>query len=97
MLKYRRGETSIIALSIEESAVERQLIDAKTRAELRYPVYDATNVYWERVGSLIEDQNAVMKGIKSFNNPSDKSNIDDVEVSVFINQGSHDNINKNVV
>ena len=41
----RRNETSIVALSIEESAIGRQLDAAERRAELRYGVYSSVNVH----------------------------------------------------
>ena len=52
----RHNETSIVALSIEDSAIGRQLDAAEKRAELRCGDYSSNNVYWQRVDALIEDQ-----------------------------------------
>ena len=47
MLNDRRDDTTIVALSIEESAIGRQLGVAEKRAEQRCPEYDATNIHWK--------------------------------------------------
>ena len=87
MLNDRRDETTIVALSIEESAIGRQLNVAEKRAEQRCPEYNATNIYWKRVDELIEDQQSVMDRIKSFNSTVDTSN-QNTDVSKFLNQDS---------
>ena len=95
MLKDRRDETTIVALSIEESAIGRQLGVAEKRAEQRCPKYDATNVYWKQVDQLIEDQQSVMDRIRAFNTPVTTS-IQNTKVSEFMNQDSPIK-NKNVL
>jgi len=67
ILKDKREETSIVALSIEEGAIGRQLRDAERRSEMRCPEYDKENFYWKCVDKLIEDQAAAMERIRSFN------------------------------
>ena len=95
MLKDRRDETTIVALSIEESAIGRQLGVAEKRAEQRCPKYDATNVYWKQVDQLIEDQQSVMDRIRAFNTLVTTS-IQNTKVSEFMNQDSPIK-NKNVL
>ena len=62
----RQNETAIVALSIEEGAIGRQLLAAETRADSRCPVYDPNNSYWKRVDVLIAKQENVMQRISSF-------------------------------
>ena len=85
----RRNETSIVALSIEESAIGRQLDAAERRAELRCGVYSSDNVHWQRVDALIEDQQRVMERIRTFNKETcTAASLKDTEVSDFLNKGS---------
>ena len=88
MLRDKREETSIVALSIEEGAIGRQLRDAERRAEMRCPEYDKDNFYWKSVDKLIEAQFAVMERIRSFNHKSSVDKSDGVQVSDFLNQTS---------
>ena len=90
MLIDKREETLIVALSIEEGAIGRQLRDTERRAEMRCPEYDKDNFYWKCVDKLIEAQFAVMKRIRSFNHKSSVDKSDGVKVSDFLNQTSSD-------
>jgi len=81
----RRNVTSIIALSIEERAIARQLEAAEKRAVLRCHTYSKNNVHWQRVDTLIEDQQCVMDRIKSFN-IAKSAQLKDPKVSEFLNQ-----------
>ena len=97
VLQDRRDETSIVALSIEESAIGRQLRDAERRAEQRCPVYDANSSFWEKVDVLLEEQQSVMDKIKAFNNRTNdqiKETSDETSVSNFLNQPSPKAIKK---
>ena len=85
----RRNETSIVALSIEESAFGRQIDAAERRAELRCGVYSSDNVHWQKVDALIEDQQRVMERIRTFNKETcTAASLKDTEVSDFLNKGS---------
>ena len=66
MMVDRRNETSIVALSIQEAAIGRQLAAAETRAESRCPTYDDENSFWKRVDVLIKKQEDVMERISEF-------------------------------
>ena len=52
MMIDRKIETAIVALSIEETAVTKQLAMAESRAERRCPEYDSENIFWKRVDAL---------------------------------------------
>ena len=66
MMVDRQNETSIVALSIQEAAIGRQLTAAETRAESRCPIYDSKNSFWKRVDVLIKKQEDVMDRISEF-------------------------------
>ena len=66
MMVDRQNEISIVALSIQEAAIGRQLAAAETRAESRCPTYDAENSFWKRVDVLIKKQEDVMERISEF-------------------------------
>ena len=63
----RQREQSIVGFSIEEAALGRQIETAERRAAVRCPVYDPTNVHWQRVDRLIEEQDEVIQRIRDFN------------------------------
>ena len=66
MMIDRQNETSIVALSIEEAAISRQLSAAETRAETRCPIYDINNSFWKWVDTLIVKKESVMDRIGKF-------------------------------
>ena len=95
MMKDKRDETAIVALSIEESALARMLAMAEKRAEVRCPMYDENNIHWQRVDSLIEDHSCVMERIKSFNKmPTEDTSKSNVTVSDFLKEASPTKISK---
>ena len=63
----RHREATIVALSIEHSAVARQVEAAEKRATLRCPVYNKNNFYWKRTDELIEREQSVVTRIQEFN------------------------------
>ena len=78
----RQNETSIVALSIEEGAIGRQLLAAETRADSRCPVYDPNKSYWKRVDVLIAKQENVMQRISSFT--ANKTVKEDSNVDIMV-------------
>ena len=63
----RHREATIVALSIEHSAVARQVEAAEKRATLRCPVYNKNIFYWKRTDELIEREQSVVTRIQEFN------------------------------
>ena len=56
----RLRETSMVSLSIENSAITTSLTNAERRAEARCKKYDPNNVFWKKVDQLIEQQEEVV-------------------------------------
>ena len=71
MMRDRQNETSIVALSIEEAAITKQLAMAEARADRRCPEFDPNNIYWKRVDVLVEKQDDIIKRLSAFNNVKD--------------------------
>ena len=71
MMRDRKNETSIVALSIEEAAISKQLAMAEARADRRCPEFDPNNIYWKRVDVLVEKQDDIIKRLSAFNNVKD--------------------------
>ena len=67
MTKDRLKEKSIVAQSIEESALRFQITSAENRAMQRCKQYNNKNIYWKQVDNLMKDQQAVMLRIRNFN------------------------------
>ena len=65
MLDFQK-ETSIVALSIQESTIVRQIEAAKMCAQSRCIQYNAKNEFWKKVDLLNEKEEAVMEKINNF-------------------------------
>jgi hypothetical protein len=90
-LEHPKNQTLLVGLSIQESAVSRQVESAKARATTHCHKYDKNNLYWKIVDELIVKHDELVRSISKqtvalFSN-SDK-NDDCNEVSSFINQES---------
>ena len=67
VMSDRQREAAIVGFSVEEGMISRQLEQAERRAESRCPQYDATNVYWKKVDTLMEKQDGVLRRIEVYN------------------------------
>ena len=85
MMMDRQNESKIVGLSIESSAIERQLAHAEKRAEVRCPEYNPSNVHWKRVDNLLEQQDEVVKRLHKMNKTSSRTV---KKVTQFLNQFS---------
>ena len=90
-LEHQKNQTLLVGLSIQESAIARQVESAETRATTRCPNYNKNNTYWKRVDDLIAKHDELVQSISHqtvalFSNNDD--NEDDNEVSEFLNQKS---------
>lgn len=90
-LEHQKNQTLLVGLSIQESAIARQVESAEARATSRCAKYNKNNTYWKRVDELIEKHDELVKSISEktvalFSNNDDKE--DDNEVSEFLNQKS---------
>ena len=63
----RQRESALVGFFIEEGAISRQIEQAERRAESRCPEYDPNNIFWQRVDSLLEQQENVLKQMREFN------------------------------
>ena len=63
----RKHEVTMVALSLEESAMTKMVAAAERRAMQRCPDYDASNMYWARVDVMLKEQDELMKKIRNFN------------------------------
>ena len=70
----RLRETSMVSLSIENSAITTSLTNAERRAEARCKEYDPNNVFWKKVDLLIEQQEEVVKKMALLNSTPKASN-----------------------
>ena len=67
IMSDRQRESTIVAFSVEEGMISRQLEQAERRAESRCPDYDATNIFWIKVDRLMEKQEGCLKRIEEYN------------------------------
>ena len=82
-----------MGLSIQVSAIEKQIKSAERAALIRCPVYKENNVYWQRVDALMQQETNCVLMINKYNNeslteqespfPATKTH-----VSEFLNQAS---------
>ena len=84
-LMDRQRESTMVGLSIEEAALSRQIESAERRAGMRCPIYDASNVHWKRVDTLVDEQDKVLQRIRNFNENKSKP---PPTVSDFLNSAS---------
>lgn len=84
----RQSENTIVALSIEESAIAQQLDAAEKKgALLCCPEYCSSNIYWKRTDVLIERQDSIMEEIRNYNlQKSTKTKPAEHSVSDFFNE-----------
>ena len=93
-LEHQRNQTFLVGLSIQESAMSRQIESAEKRATFRCPVYDPFDIHWKIVDELIKDHSDLVKSISTktvqlFNNErDDKDNESENTVGAFLNQPS---------
>ena len=90
-LKHQMNETKIVALSIEEAAIGRQVSAAEVRAQQRCPEYDSSNDHWKRVDLLIKDHDKVIDSIRKYREAMTEEvseNEGDEVVTEFLNQKS---------
>ena len=92
--EHQRNQILLVGLSIQESAMSRQIESAEKRATIRCPVYDPNNIHWKIVDDLIKDHSDLVKSISTktvhlFNNEKDDKDDDgDNTVGAFLNQPS---------
>ena len=90
-LEHQKKETCLVGLSIQESAIGRQIVSTENRAMQRCPTYDKNNPYWIRVDKLISQQSDVVLMINQYNtetllDENERSSV--THVSDFLNQAS---------
>ena len=57
----RQKESTLVALSIEESALGRRIESTEKRAESRCKDYDKSNIHWKKVDELLDMQDDVLR------------------------------------
>ena len=94
-LEHQKNQSFLVSLSIQESAMSRQIEAAEKRAMIRCPTYDANNVHWKLADDLALEHQVLVKSIgekteKMFNNNNNSLKDNDVEDTVgsFLNQPS---------
>ena len=91
-LEHQKKETKLVGLSIQVSAIEAQIKSAENRALIRCPEYKESNVYWQRVDALMQQETNCVLMINKYNNEmlteneTPQSNV--TQVSEFLNQPS---------
>ena len=70
----RIAEAAIVAISVEESAIARQVEAAEKRAIQRYPEYNADNYFWKRSDELLQRQEDIMQEIREMNTKKVENN-----------------------
>ena len=70
----RIAEAAIVAISVEESAIARQVEAAEKRAIQRYPEYNADNYFWKRSDELLQRQQDIMQEIREMNTKKVENN-----------------------
>ena len=81
-------ETSLVSLSIEDSAVSRLLENTEKRAEMRCPTYNKNNRLWKRVDELMAKHERTVNRISVFD--TKESVKPDPKVIAFLNNLSPD-------
>ena len=93
-LDHQKNQTYLVGLSIQESAMSRQVQQCEIRAANRCPVYDSKNKHWKVADDLIAKHNELVISIRTkteelFNNKSISKELDDDnEVDEFLKQTS---------
>ena len=92
-LTHQKDETRLVGLSIQESAIGRQIASAEGRARERCSEYHPKNPYWKRVDQLLAEQQNVTDMMANYNNSlmnDNGSNAKDsgAKVSEFLNKPS---------
>ena len=94
-LDHQRNQSFLVSLSIQESAMSRQVEAAEKRAMIRCPEYDATNMHWKVADNLANELSVLVKSIsekteKLFSNSNTAGDEDEIEMTVgtFLNQPS---------
>ena len=67
-LEHQKRETKLVGLSIQESAIGRQITSAENRAKERCPTYNPNNAYWRRVDGLVQQQSDCVFMMNKYNN-----------------------------
>ena len=63
----RKHKVTIVALSLEESAMTKMIDAGEGRAMQRCPEYDSSNQYWVKIDNMLKDQDKLMDKIRTFN------------------------------
>ena len=93
-LDHQKNQPYLVGLSIQESAMSRQVRQCENRAANRCPVYDSNNMHWKVADDLIAKHNELVLSIRTkteelFNNKSTSKELDDDnEVDEFLKQTS---------
>ena len=95
-LEHQKMESKLVGLSIQEAAIRGQILGAENRAALRCPEYDPTNLYWQRVDLLVQQQTECVVMMNRYNNDmlieNDGNGVvpkaANPQVSAFLNQPS---------
>ena len=77
--KDRNKERQLVGLSIEISAISRQIIQAEKRAEMRCSEYDPENIHWQRVDNLLQLQADTTKKLNRLYNEDNEDNFEEVD------------------
>jgi hypothetical protein len=90
-LEHQKNQTLLVGLSIQESAVARQVESAEARANARCPKYNKNNFYWKRLDDLVIKHDELVQSISEktvalFSTTEEKDDVN--EVCDFLNQKS---------
>ena len=98
MNRQQTAESTMILMIAHERAISRQIESAERRAEMRCKKYDATNMHWKVVDTLLAKQAGITKKMgdttASFQNNDDMNGVS--IVSEFLNEKSPSKRSKNV-
>ena len=76
-------------LAIEEIALARQVEVLETRAKMRCPEYDDSNLFWKKADAIIKKHDQVMDRISNLNSQCDPVSYESSpKVSEFLNESS---------
>ena len=84
-----KNEARMFNLAIEESALARQVQVLETRAKIRCPEYNDSNLFWKMADAIIKKHEEVMDRISKLNSQCDPVSYEDSpNVSGFLNEKS---------
>ena len=85
----RKNEAVMFNLAIAESALARQVEVSETKAKMRCPEYDDSNLFWKKADAIIKKHDQVMDRIINLNSQCDPVSYESSpKVSEFLNENS---------